>query len=193
MQSQKKELGQAIINITAARGGGSGVVYIDLGTSFPSSEDPPDDIPGSQESQASQAPGSPRVPEIPGFPGSPRPQDLRDLPRPQDPQDPRVPSRRAKPPTAKFWRPVSRGQLGSAGLLLVHFLPPVAGRFPSISSHKPRKTAFDRARRRKVQNGCLGRPPLRGLVCTGFHRSGDARADLGRCHFSELSRSGLPI
>ena len=88
----------------------------------------PQDLPGPRISEIFQGP---RIPEIPGSPRI---------------RDPWVPSRRAKPPTAKFWRPVSRGQLGSAGLLLVHFLPPVAGRFPSISSHKPRKTAFDRAR-----------------------------------------------
>ena len=127
--SGKQDLSRLLYNITAARGGGSGVVYIDLGTSFPSSEDPPDDLPGSQASQAPGSPRSPRDPRLPRpqdlpgpriseIPGFPRPQDL---PGSQESQASQAPASPRIPPVA--------------------LLTPVAGRFPSIWAHRWRPTA----------------------------------------------------
>ena len=113
------------INVTAAGGGGSGVVYIETsGPSVPQSQDPPDDP------RISQVPGSPRISDHPRTPRAS--QDSQTIPGSQDPGSPGPKSARQ----AAHSELLAEGVTRPAGLLWDHFVPPLLHRIPLIWSHR---------------------------------------------------------
>ena len=120
---------QYLINITAAGGGGSGVVYIE--TSGPPSRHPRiPQISGSHKPQ--DLPGSKTITGLPEHPRTPRPS--------QGPQDPGSPGPKSARQAAHS-ELLAEGVTRPAGLLWDHFVPPVLHRVPLIWGHRWRSMA----------------------------------------------------